>query len=113
MTQIKYLGILETIQIRQQGFPCRMRLEEFYEKYHELDEINRHIRYQKHLQMKTDFQKLVKEILQRVVKNKNIEIGKMILFGKTKIYFKQEVASEIDEKYLEWCRFKGVQAGKI
>lgn len=48
MTQIKYLGILETIQVRQQGFPCRMKYDEFYEKYNELDEINRHIRYEKH-----------------------------------------------------------------
>lgn len=61
--------------------------------------------------MKTDFQKLFREILGRVIKK--LDTQKSILFGKTKIYYKQEVGTELDEKYLEWIKFKGIQATKI
>ena len=33
MQQIRYLGLLESVRVRKEGFPCRYLFNEFVEKY--------------------------------------------------------------------------------
>ncbi len=43
MLQIRYLGILESVRVRREGFPSRMEYELFYRKYHEIDDRYRYV----------------------------------------------------------------------
>ncbi|KAL4429083.1 hypothetical protein ABPG74_022169 [Tetrahymena malaccensis] len=110
LLQIRYLGILESIKVRREGFPCRMSYEEFYTKYHELDIFNRKIPLQRHIDMKQDMPGLCRELLFRVVKDVN---KKEVLFGQTKLYLKVQPSTELDNRLIKWWQYKNDQAGKI
>jgi hypothetical protein len=77
------------------GFPIRTDYSGFYSKYHELDTINRRIRLQRHLDMKTDMMGLSKEMIKRVIPDVNL---KFVLFGINKVYMKMEIVNEMDKK---------------
>ena len=110
MTQIRYLGIIESVRVRKVGFPNRMKYEDFYSKYHELDPFNRRIPYYKHKQMDSDMQGLTKEMINRVIKDFD---KKNVLFGLKKLFFKTEGMARLDNKLNEWFKVKNIKASTL
>lgn len=101
LLQIRYLGLLDTIKIRKQGFPLRKDFKSFCQKYREICG----------LPLKNpNFQEVVKKFFE---KNPEFlkEIGKKILIGNTKVYLKQEIADLLDGKLHEVLKRK-ISVGK-
>ena len=84
--QIKYLGILDTINVRKQGFPTRKTYEEFFKEYKAL--------FRNLIKSKNSDQNKVNEIIKRLIPNLS-EIHNDLndpkyLLGNSKIFMKQE-----------------------
>lgn len=93
LLQIRYLGLLDSIKIRKQGFPLRKDYEEFGRKYAGI--LNLQKRKPKD-GIRLFFEKSPEF---------SGEIGKKILFGSSKVYMKQEVMDFLDDKLVEiWKR---------
>ena len=93
LLQIRYLGLLDSIKIRKQGFPLRKDYEEFGRKYAGI--LN--------LQKKKP-KDGIKLFFDKSAEFSG-EVGKKILFGTSKVYMKQEVMDFLDEKLVEiWKR---------
>lgn len=100
VTQIRYLGILETIEIRVKSFPIRLKYKKFYEKYQDLDEISneRKFKFLKLEEMDPNWKQLCENIKQSVFKNLKDDL----LNGHTKIFMslskESELQNRLDEK---------------
>lgn len=94
LSQIRYLGVLESIKIRKESYPVRRIYERFFEKYFELSEESMKNSYLIAMQKKLDLKEMSKKILA-----KNLpEVGtSKILFGDTKVFMRTEVANILDK----------------
>lgn len=103
LLQIRYLGLLDTIKIRKQGFPLRKEYKAFCMKYAEI--CGKPAKNQTFQQVCSGF----------FEKNNDFreEIGKKILIGNTKIYLKQEIAEMLDKKLHEILKKKTLAAKKL
>ena len=100
LLQIRYLGILDSIRIRKQGFALRQNYEDFGRKYSGVLGFYG----------KKNSKEVVCSFFEKNKQYSN-EIGKKILFGSSKIYMKQDVMDFLDEKLLEIWKIK-VSVGK-
>ena len=104
--QIQYLGILATVQVRKNGFPMRRTYEDFYENYKivlskNIDKSN------------ADYMALCKEIIEYLIGGKEANsLKEQYLYGKTKIYMKQNFNQKLELKKLELLKIK-IQAVSI
>ena len=101
--QIKYLGILATIQVRKNGFPIRRNFFDFCENFKYVcdfcDENDLKIKCQK--------------IIEKLCENENY--NEEILFGKTKIYLKEKINQilEMKKNNLMKIKIKSMEIIKI
>ena len=83
--QVQYLGILDTIKVRKEGFPTRKEYNDFFSQFKFL--------FPKLINSKEDEKKKSEQIIQKLIPNLN-EIhndnSPQYLLGKTKIFMKQE-----------------------
>ena len=84
--QIKYLGILDTIKVRKQGFPTRKTYEEFFKDYF--------VPFMNIIKSKNSDKNKVQQIIEGLVPNlseiHNDLINPKYLLGNSKIFMKQE-----------------------
>ena len=98
--QIQYLGILATIQVRKNGFPMRRTYEDFYENYKLI--LNKKIDGSS-----VDYQALCNEIITYLLgKEETDNLKEQYLFGKTKIYMKEEFNHKLEIKKVELLKKK-------
>lgn len=112
LQQIKYLGVLESINIRKYGFPFRKDFSSFFQQYFELNiEFDKKVELQN---IKSYTQDVFKKKCWRIMRNiifdekdpKDKDFKEKVLFGLTKIYTKQEIATYLDKLLLDQDRKK-------
>lgn len=107
LLQIRYLGLLETIKIRKDGYPVRRDYSQFFLLYRDLNPKM----FQVYMQDKTsDPKKFSQEIIKAALPN--LEPNK-ILYGKTKIYLRTDAANHLDTLLLQVWKKKNEKAKKI
>lgn len=76
LCQIKYLGILDSINVRRESLPVRRKFANFYEKYQDLDSISpeRFTSYLKLEQQNPNWKKLCLNIIDSLEEKKESEI---------------------------------------
>ena len=133
LLQIRYLGLLDSIKIRKQGYPLRKDYIDFYKKYIGIfgrikEDISIPIKanvaiknigvkdiYIKDINGKeTGVIKAIKALIHSYFEKNNrfsSEIGKKILFGNSKIYLKQDILDYMDDRLLEIWK-KKILVGK-
>lgn len=103
LTQIKYLGVLESIRIRKEGFPYRKEYANFCESHFDLLKKKKEIRDEKDPKLRAG--KMLDELF---------ENGRSCaLFGSSKIYLKQDLAIELDKKLMALYKRKSRSALKV
>lgn len=105
LQQIKYLGVLESIRIRKEGFPYRKEYKNFIETYKCLLKGCHAIKKQE------DVQKKVTILLNHLISEEGVK-GKC-LYGNTKLYLKQEISTNLDKKLMELYKEKKARAKQI
>lgn len=108
LQQIKYLGVLESIRIRKDGFPYRKEYKNFVETYKSLLKGSKVLQK---LKDKENIQKQVEWLLNNLL-SEEIARNKS-LFGKTKLYLKQEVSISLDKLLMELYKEKKARAKQI
>ena len=110
LQQIKYMGILDTIKIRQEGFPIIKTHLEFYLRYEDAVDFKGKLFYSK---VKEDNPNL-KEWCEILVKNLMPDYStKVILFGKTVILMKQKFFDDLDQARAKAIEVKEQSVTKI
>ncbi|KAL4471689.1 hypothetical protein ABPG74_008582 [Tetrahymena malaccensis] len=91
LNQIRYLGVLESINIRKQSYPIRQNYELFFNKYSLL--LLNKLSIQDQINKKTLVEELFNKYFSSISKENR-------LFGQTKIFFKNyEVLQQIEDIY--------------
>ena len=110
LTQIRYLGVLDSIKVRKDSFPLRRVYRLFYQKYGEMD--NNKYSIPKLIEMKADFRDITMKFdnfllvfinfLFRMFKNFFPELGtELVLFGNSKIFMRTPALNIIENKFNE------------
>ncbi|MCQ2817239.1 MAG: hypothetical protein MJ252_08245 [archaeon] len=92
--QIEYLGILSSIQVRQNGFPIRRRYQDFFDAFKIILSISKKdiVDKQEWYKSKTD------EIINKLVEGRGLgDISEKRLYGNTKVYMKQEFSVKLEQ----------------
>lgn len=97
LTQIKYMGILDSIRVRRESYPLRKSYKEFYGKYQDLDAIS--------AERNTSFLNLSKrsnvdwkELCANLVKSVESKTpAQQVLFGKTRVFMNIVYATRLEE----------------
>lgn len=114
LQQIKYLGVLESIKIRKDGFPFRKDYKLFFQQYFELNiEFDTKAEHQN---LNSYSQNALKNKSWRIMRNiifDDKDFYEKVLFGHTKINTKQEIATYLDKLILNPDRKKILQAKLI
>ena len=112
LQQIKYLGVLESIKIRKDGFPFRKDYKLFFQQYFELNiELDKKTELDN---LNSYSQNMLKDKCWRIMRNilfdekdpKEKKFKEKALFGHTKINAKQEIATLLDKLMLDPNRKK-------
>ena len=104
------MGVLESVKIRKDGYAVRKEFKQFYIEYGELDPENFKISLKKHHEKGTDFKELTKNI---IIKNiGNIDTN-FVLFGKTKVYLKNDISNQLNLILSKVWNDKSAMAQKI
>ena len=84
LKQIRYLGVLDSINVRRESLPIRKHFLNFYERYQDLDEKShyRHTSFVKLRERNLNWEKLAQSVLDSIrgVSNKEVLIGKTRVF---------------------------------
>ncbi|EAR84886.2 myosin head protein (macronuclear) [Tetrahymena thermophila SB210] len=102
MQQIRYLGVLESIEVRKHTYPVRKTYQAFFIQYRVCSDV---LEFSK----RTDYQKLCQEILIECFKSVS---DKQVLYGQSRIYLKQEFEIQL-EKLKQNCIKKKQTAATI
>lgn len=94
LLQMTYMGVLESIEVKQKNFPYRRRFDEFYKRYEDLCPSTASKRFKILVEEKVDFKKLCKEILNSTLRGLADEL---FAFGHHKIFLKNELALVLEK----------------
>ena len=106
----RYLGVLESIKIRKEGYPQRKEYKHFFQIYTELDREGWKTPFITHVQKKSDFRALSEKIAQKVLPAAG---PSEILYGKSKIYLRNEVSQKLDLALSNLWKEKSKKVNKI
>ena len=98
LLQMTYMGVLESIEVKQKNYPYRRKFNEFYHRYEDLCPSTASQRYHTLEEAGADFRKLSEEILQCTFRG--LADG-LFAFGHQKVFLKNELV-----QVLEKARFK-------
>jgi myosin-5 len=112
LNQIRYLGILDSINVRRESLPVRKFYEEFYAKYQDLDKFSpeRNTSYLKLKDSKPDWKKLTENTIKSVQENPP---NHDVLFGNTRIFMSNPFTVKLEEALEEKQKVKRIAIDKI
>lgn len=110
LQQIKYMGILDTIKIRQEGYPIKKTLHEFYLRYEDAIDFKGKLFYTKVSSENSNLHEWDELINKTLMPDSSPEV---VLFGKTVILMKQKYYDDIDRSRLKAIEYKEKQVTKI
>ena len=97
LTQIKYMGILDSIKVRRDSYPNRRTYKDFYAKYQDLDAISQE-RGMSFLKLSSkndvDWKKLAANVVKSI---ENKTPPNQVLFGKTKVFMNIVYTNRLEE----------------
>ncbi|EAR96913.2 myosin head protein (macronuclear) [Tetrahymena thermophila SB210] len=105
LIQIKYLGVLQAILARKEGFPYRKDFKVLFQQFSGMIEKYRTLSLQKIESQNLDLKNISQDILQELFKN-NKDVLKHVLVGKTKIFAKDDFGKILDEMLFKWYEQK-------
>ena len=99
LNQIRYLGVLDSIKVRKESYPIRIKYATFFERFSELDIEYQRARFEDLKSQNADFKEITKKSIFIKIKNnkkKNRIVNKtaqnmgsnLILFGNTKLFLR-------------------------
>ena len=94
LLQIKYMGVLDTIRVRQEGFPVIKTYKEWYLKYEDAVDFPGKPFYKDVTDENPNLQEWCHLIAKKLVPDHN---DNLILFGKTLILMRQVCSDQFDE----------------
>jgi myosin heavy subunit len=94
LQQITYMGVLESVNLKQKNFPFRKKFEEFYADYELLSPRYAHVRYYQMNKGSEDFESLAKDIMITQMQGKGV--GRYCL-GRTKILMMPDIRSVLEK----------------
>lgn len=105
LNQIRYLGILDSINVRRESLPVRKIYEEFYAKYKDLDNFSaeRNTSYLKLKEQKPNWKSLAQNTVKSVVDPAREQD---VLWGSTKIFMSNQFVTQLEEKLEEKQKIK-------
>lgn len=98
LLQMTYMGVLESIAVKQKNFPYRRKFTEFYQRYEDLCSISASKRYNILVAENADFRSLCQKILDETFRGL---ADKLYAFGHHKVFLKNELV-----QVLEKARYK-------
>lgn len=98
LLQIKYMGILDTIRVRQEGYPVIKTYFEYYMKYEDVIEFSGKPFYKEVRDDNPNLQEWCKLISKKLVPENS---GDGILFGKSLILMRQKMSDKFDKSRRE------------
>lgn len=69
LQQVTYMGVLESVDLKQKNFPYRINYEEFYQRYEMLSPIYGRCRYDNMVKSEYDFRQLSVDIVRDCLKD--------------------------------------------
>ncbi|KAL4464464.1 hypothetical protein ABPG72_011752 [Tetrahymena utriculariae] len=104
LNQLRYLGVLDTIKIRKEGFPVRKEYKDYFRKFGEIMDLN--ATFTELEKQKADFRKYVvnAELWKNSFQPKDNK--KQVVFGKTKICFRSDAYDQLELIYQEKMKKK-------
>lgn len=105
LQQIKYLGVLETIQIRKSAFPFRTTFQHFVENYKDLVPFDKTF---SKISAPEQCLYILRKMFPGIEKEKN-----SYLIGKERIYLKDDIEVKLNNFSLEYFKNKNKSATKI
>ncbi|MCQ2816747.1 MAG: hypothetical protein MJ252_05715 [archaeon] len=110
LQQIKYMGVLDTIRIRQEGYPIVKDLIEYYKRYEDACDFKGKMFVGK----VADDDPNIPDWNQQITKILCPDFGpERILFGKTKVLIKQKAYDDLDKRRAELIKVKEQAITKI
>lgn len=64
LQQVTYMGVLESIEVKQKNYPYRRKFIEFYQRYEDLCSASATKRFEEYVAQKADFEALSRKILE-------------------------------------------------
>ncbi|KRX01847.1 P-loop containing nucleoside triphosphate hydrolase [Pseudocohnilembus persalinus] len=115
MQQVRYLGLLESVKIRKEGYPLRMQYQHFYEKYREIDTKYRNIPYKKMQENQEQLKVACQDISNSSFKGNNQlqNLENDVLYGNSKIYMRFEASQILGEALQQWWKERQILLKKI
>ena len=95
LVQIKYMGVLDTIRIRQEGYPVKMTYLEWYLKFEDAVDFPGKLFYKDVTEDNPKLQDWCHLIAKKLVPDHN---ENMILFGKTLILMRQTCSDQFENE---------------
>jgi myosin-5 len=113
LTQIKYMGILDSIKVRRESYPLRKAYKDFYGKYQDLDSISPE-RTTSYLNLckksNVDWKKLCENLVKSV---ESKTPPQQVLFGKTRIFMNIVYANKLEELLEDVQKYQRASLNKI
>lgn len=113
LTQIKYMGILDSIKVRRESYPLRKAYKDFYGKYQDLDAISEERTTSFVILSKktnVDWRKLCENLVKSV---ESKTPPQQVLFGKTRIFMNIVYANKLEELLEDVQKFQRNALNKI
>jgi myosin-5 len=112
LNQIRYLGILDSINVRRESLPVRKFYEEFYSKYQDLDNYSpeRFTGYMKLKGQNPDWKKLSQNTIKSVDEK---PANHDVLFGNKRIFMSNPFTVKLEELLEEKQKAKRIAIDKI
>ena len=100
LQQINYLGVLESIKIRKEGFPFRKEYKRFLLDYSGLSINSKLTNKVNATNDRDDLRKMTWNLMRNIILNEK-DFYQKILYGRNKINLKQDLATHLDKLLLD------------
>ena len=108
LLQIRYLGLIDSIRIRQNGYEVRRTYQDFYSKFNDL------LIKERKKGLENNLGELKEKVCGYFLENWKQEVEKRtILMGKTKIFMKNESAKKLEAELVKTNQEKAEKLKKI
>ena len=108
LLQIRYLGLIDSIRIRQNGYEVRRTYQDFYSKFNDL------LIKERKKGLENNLVELKEKVVGYFLENWKLEVeSRRILLGKTKIFMKNERAKKLEAELVKANQEKAEKLKKI